>query len=341
MSASGRRGRGRVLALSGGVGGAKLAAGLAAVLAPQELTVVVNTGDDFEHLGLHVAPDIDSVVYALAGRNDPVRGWGRADESWHFMAALRELGGEDWFSLGDRDLAMHVLRSDALRRGQTLSQATARLAAALRIRCEIVPMSDAPVRTIVHTDEGPLAFQDYFVRRRCEPRVTGLAIDGAASAPPAPAFLDALHDRTLRAVVICPSNPFLSVDPMLALPGVRDALAACAAPVVAVSPIVAGAAVKGPAAKILRELGREVAPTSIAAHYAGLVDGLVIDAQDAAMRPRLPLEVCVTATLMTGPPARERLARDVLGFADGLREAAVHPAARAAAPSTSRPGEWP
>jgi LPPG:FO 2-phospho-L-lactate transferase len=315
-----RRATAKVLAISGGVGGAKLAAGLDAILDPGDLTVVVNTGDDFEHLGLHISPDIDSVVYALSGRNDAERGWGRAGETWQFMAALREIGGEDWFNLGDRDLAMHVVRTHALRHGETLAAVTARIAGALGVRSHVAPMTDAPVRTVVHTDEGTLAFQDYFVRRRCEPRIVGVGFDGVDTATAAPALLAGLRDRPPAVVVICPSNPFISVDPVLALPGVRDALSTCTAPVVAVSPIVGGAAVKGPAAKMLRELGREVSPTAIAGHYAGLLDGLVIDEQDASVRAQIPVETCVARTLMTCTEERVSLARTVLDFAATLRD---------------------
>ncbi|HSV21204.1 MAG TPA: 2-phospho-L-lactate transferase [Casimicrobiaceae bacterium] len=314
------RSHAKVLALSGGVGGAKLAAGLAGILHPGELTVLVNTGDDFEHLGLHVSPDIDSVVYALSGRNDIERGWGRADETWQFMGALRELAGDDWFRLGDRDLAMHVLRTQALRQGEALSALTARAAAALGIRSQVVPMTDAPVRTLVHTDEGALAFQEYFVRRKCVPRVTGLCFEGVQRAMAPSAVLALLRDPALAAVVLCPSNPFLSIDPILAVPGLRDALSACEAPVVAVSPIIGGAAVKGPTAKILRELGHEVSPAAIAEHYAGLLDGIVIDEEDRDLRARIAIATCVTRTLMTRTDERASLARSVLDFAATLRD---------------------
>ena len=312
--------RAKVLALSGGVGGAKLAAGLDAILHPGDLAIVVNTGDDFEHLGLHVSPDIDSIVYALSGRNDEQRGWGRAGETWQFMGALRELAGDDWFNLGDRDLAMHVLRTQALRQGETLSAFTTRVAAMLGIRSHVLPMTDAPVRTLVHTDEGTLAFQHYFVRRQCEPRVTGLDFDGLQGASPAAGLLALLCDPALAAVVICPSNPFLSIDPILALPGVRDALSACGAPIVAVSPIIGGAAVKGPTAKILGELGRQVSPAAIAEHYGGLLDGMVIDDEDARLRAHIPVATCVTRTLMTRSEERASLARSALDFAATLRE---------------------
>ena len=209
----------RVLAISGGVGGAKLAFGLAALLDPGELLIVANTGDDFEHLGLPICPDIDTLIYTLAGLADPLRGWGLAGETWQCIAALGALGGPDWFRLGDRDLATHLQRSALLRAGLTLSEATARLAAALGVRHAIVPMSDAPVRTLVDTDRGSFAFQEYFVRERCEPRVRGVRFDTAAAARPAPALGDWLAASVRPVAVICPSNPWLSVDPMLAVPG--------------------------------------------------------------------------------------------------------------------------
>lgn len=307
MSASGR-----VLALSGGVGGAKLAVGLARVLPPDALDIVVNTGDDFMHLGLAISPDLDSVLYALAGVADAERGWGRAGETWQFMAALRELGGADWFALGDQDLALHVERTRRLAAGETLTAATAALAAALGVRVRLLPMSDDAVRTIVDTDEGSLPFQHYFVRRRCEPRLRGVRFDGADRAHPARELLALAHDRTLRAVVLCPSNPWLSVDPLLALPGVREALAACPVPVVAVSPLVAGRAVKGPAAKLMAELGLAVSHRSIAQHYTGLVDVLVVDADEPGLAQPGGPRIVLAPTLMQTLEDRERLARTVL-----------------------------
>lgn len=309
-----------VVALSGGIGGAKLALGLYRTLGPGRLTVAINTGDDFEHLGLHIAPDIDTVAYTLAGISDPVRGWGLAGESWEFMEQLRALGGEDWFQLGDRDLATHVLRTRMLRDGASLSQVTAHLAARLGIGASLIPMSDDPVRTLVETDEGVLAFQRYFVERRCAPRVTAIRFEGAASARPQPELVARLKDPRLAAIVICPSNPYLSVDPVLAVPGLRAALAAAHAPVIAVSPIIGGKAVKGPTAKIMAELGLPVSVGAVAEHYRGLIDGFVIDDLDAADGPHLGLPVAVTRTLMETLADRDRLARSVLDFAAALRK---------------------
>lgn len=308
---------GEVVALCGGVGGAKLALGLYRVLGRDRLTLVVNTADDFEHLGLNVSPDIDTVVYTLAGLADQERGWGRAAETWQFMAALRELSEESWFNLGDRDLAMHVLRTDWLRKGATLSAFTAYAAKRFGLSARILPMTDGAVRTIMATDEGDLPFQHYFVRRRCEPAVHAVRFEGADVSVPTPELLDVLS-QPLRAIVICPSNPFLSVDPILAVPGLRAALVSHSAPVIAVSPIIGGQAVKGPTAKMMAELGIAVTTQSIAAHYRGLIDGLVIDCADAADRATVDLPVIATSTLMRTLDDRERLACDVLAFCDTL-----------------------
>jgi LPPG:FO 2-phospho-L-lactate transferase len=317
-----------VLALSGGVGGAKLALGLARVLPPGALTVVANTGDDFEHLGLHVAPDLDTLTYALAALDNPETGWGRRDETWSFMAALGELGGETWFRLGDRDLAMHVERTRRLRNGETLSAITAQLTRRLGIDSRILPMSDDKVRTRVETREGVLDFQNYFVGLQCAPQVTGFTFAGADAAAAHPDFLAALRHPGLRAVIICPSNPFISIDPILALGGLRDALAAAAAPVIAVSPIIAGRAVKGPTAKMMTELRLAVDPLTVAAHYRGLIDGYVMDDADSQMAAMLDLPVETTRTLMQSLPDREALARAVLDFADRIAARAAQPADR-------------
>jgi LPPG:FO 2-phospho-L-lactate transferase len=309
---------GHVVALSGGVGGAKLAHGLARVLAAEDLTIIVNTGDDFRHLGLHLSPDIDSVLYALAGLADPVKGWGRRDETWTFMAALAGLGGETWFQLGDADLAMHVERSWRLAAGETLSAVTDRIRRRLGIGARILPMSDDPVCTRLLTDAGWLDFQEYFVHRRCEPAVRALEYAGAERARAQADALAALGRPDLRAVVICPSNPFLSIEPMLALPGLRAALGQTAAPVVAVTPIIGGQAVKGPAAKMLRELGLEASSAAVARRYAGLVDLFLSDAADPEPEPVPGLEFARAPTLMTRVEDREGLARAVLGLADQL-----------------------
>ena len=306
---------GQVIALSGGIGGAKLALGLDRVLAPGELTIIANTGDDFRHLGLHISPDIDTLLYTLAGLDDPVKGWGRRDESWTFMRALAELGGETWFQLGDGDLAIHVERTRRLAAGETLSQVTDALRRRLGISARIVPMSDDPVATRVKTDEGWLDFQHYFVRRRCEPRVIGLDFAGAATARMAPEAAAALADPALRAVILCPSNPYLSVDPILAVPGMREALAGCAAPVIAVSPIIAGQAVKGPTAKMMAELGLEPSAATVARHYEGLIDAFVVDKADAGLEIA-GMQVATTPTLMRNLDDKQRLAHFVLELAE-------------------------
>jgi LPPG:FO 2-phospho-L-lactate transferase len=313
-----------ILALAGGVGGAKLANGLAQVVPGAALTVAVNTGDDFEHLGLAVSPDLDTVMYTLAGLNNLETGWGRAGETWAFMAALGALGGATWFNLGDQDLATHVERTRRLKAGDSLSAITADFCARLGIAHAVVPMADTPVRTMVETDQGWLPFQDYFVRLKCAPRVAAFRFDGAAAAAPSPGLRAALEDTALRAIVICPSNPFVSVDPILAVPGVREALARRRAPLVAVSPIVGGQALKGPALKMLQELGRETSALGVARHYAGLLDGFVIDRQDAALEPAIAAlgpRVLATDTIMADRAAQARLAAAVVAFATGLRRA--------------------
>jgi LPPG:FO 2-phospho-L-lactate transferase len=309
---------GHVLALCGGVGGAKLAAGLAAVLPPERLTIVVNTGDDFEHLGLSISPDIDTVVYTLSGLSDEVRGWGVADESWQALGQLGRLGEPDWFRLGDRDLAMHVARSHRLREGETLSQVTASLAGALGIGPAIVPMSDDPVRTKVETEIGVLDFQRYFVAEQCRPAARAIGFAGAPAARLSPGFETALTRADLGALIICPSNPYLSIDPLLSLPGVRHRLTALGVPRVAVSPIVGGQAIKGPTAKLMAELGASVDVVGIARHYLGLVDRLIVDEADRAEAPRveaLGIAVDVAPAIMRSHADRAALARATLAAA--------------------------
>ena len=308
---------GSVLALCGGVGGAKLALGLLRALGPDELTVIVNTGDDFDHLGLRISPDIDTVLYTLAGVADEERGWGRADETWNFMSSLRQLGGETWFQLGDRDLAMHVERTKYLRGGGILTDFVGQAARHLGIAAQILPMTDEEVRTIVETDHGALEFQRYFVEHRCRPQVRSLWFAGASRTRVSAAVSRAIFDAS-RAIVICPSNPYLSIDPILSIPGVRASLKEAIAPVIAVSPIVGGQAVKGPTAKIMRELGIEVSNVSIAAHYHGLIDGLIIDAVDADQVREIAVPVHSTGTLMQSLEDRVRLADEVLAFASAL-----------------------
>ncbi len=307
-----------VLALSGGVGGAKLALGLSRVMPAEELTVVCNTADDFEHLGLSISPDIDTVIYTLAGLANPELGWGRRDETWSFMETLGVLGGETWFRLGDRDLALHVERSRRLRSGETLTEITADLCRRLGVASRVLPMSDDAVRTRVRTDDGWIEFQEYFVRRRCEPTVHELAFHGATTARVQPDVLAALADPALTAVVVCPSNPFISIEPILAVPGLRSALADCSAPIVAVSPLIGGRAVKGPTAKMMAELGLTPSAGGVAARYEGLIDGYVVDYADLDQVARISAKVTLAQTLMTTLADREALARTVLQAASVL-----------------------
>ena len=302
-----------VLALTGGVGGAKLALGLARLLAPDEVVFVVNTGDDFEHHGLPISPDVDTLAYTLAGIAGAA-GWGRSDETWHCMETLERLGGESWFRLGDRDLALHIRRRELLANGLSLTAATAALAHSLGVRHCILPMSDDAVRTRVYTPQGPLAFQHYFVRDRCRPKALRFEFAGAATARLNPA----IRFGELRAVVICPSNPFVSVDPILAVPGMTDSLHNADVPVIAVSPIVGGKALKGPTAKMMRELGVPATAEAVARHYAGLATHFVIDEVDAAAEASvraLGMHTAVAQTVMKSVADKVALARVVLDFA--------------------------
>ena len=309
-----------VLALSGGVGGAKLALGLMHIMPPERLIVVANTGDDFEHLGLHVSPDIDTLVYTLGNLNNEELGWGRRGETWTFMAALTALGGPSWFRLGDGDLAMHVERTRRLQAGESLAAITADVSRRLGIGATLLPMSNDSVRTRLHTDVGLLDFQDYFVGRQCAPKVSSVVFDGAERAAPHPQLMAALADPGLRAVVICPSNPFVSIEPILALPGLRDAIRRCSAPVVAVSPIIAGRAVKGPTAKMMAELGQDPSAATASRRYAGLLDAVIVDELDAASTAEQHgALVFAAATLMQDLHDRKRVAARVLEVADQLR----------------------
>ncbi|MBK8630784.1 MAG: 2-phospho-L-lactate transferase [Sphingomonadales bacterium] len=311
MRAAGRH----IVALCGGVGGARLAHGLAQCLAPDDLTVIVNTGDDFEHCGLSISPDLDTVLYTLAGVANREQGWGRSGETLGVMDALKALGGPDWFLLGDKDIALHLIRTEALRAGTALSAVMAQLAKALGIGPALVPMSDQPVRTMVDTADGLLAFQDYFVARRCAPVVTAIRFDGAAVARPAPAALAALQRPDLAGIVFCPSNPWLSMDPILAVPGMRDLVRGAGVPVLAVSPLIGGQAVKGPTAKIMAKLGLACTNEAIAAHYAGLIDHLVIDTGDNCTAPGLTISQ--RDILMRDEPDRARLAAEILDILTG------------------------
>ena len=301
------------VALSGGVGGAKLASGLAQVLPPESLVIAVNVGDDFEHLGLTICPDIDTVLYTLGRVVHSQQGWGRAEESWGVLDELRRLGGESWFVLGDRDIALHLLRRQLLQQGQTLSQVSTELARRLGVSATVVPVSDEPVRTMVKTDQGWLAFQDYFVRLRCQPELRALEFRGADSATLAPAVRLALQSSDLAGVILCPSNPYLSVAPMLAVAELRERLCALEVPVIAVSPIIAGAAIKGPTAKIMLELGVQPSAEVIADLYADFIDAVVVDTADARLAAQNDLFV-VAPTVMKTVDQKAALARDCLAL---------------------------
>jgi LPPG:FO 2-phospho-L-lactate transferase len=305
----------RIVAFAGGVGGAKLAYGLARNLAPGELTVIVNTGDDFEHYGLSICPDLDTVCYTLAGLANPETGWGRLGETWNAIGNASKLGGPGWFNLGDQDLGTHLERTRRLKEGQGLSEIIRDFCRAWGIEHTILPMSDSPVRTIVETNEGDLAFQEYFVHRRCEPRVKGFRFEGLQGAKPAPGVLESI--RSADAIVICPSNPWVSIDPILKILPPLPSLTKAGSKIVAVSPIIRGQTVKGPAAKMYRELGIEPSALAVANHYRGLATGFVLDAIDKQLQGEikgLSMQVLVTNTLMTSHDDRSRLAQEVLGF---------------------------
>ena len=308
----------KIAALAGGVGGAKLAHGLAQLLTPSELTIIVNTGDDFEHLGLYISPDLDTVCYTLAGLANPLTGWGRAGETWNAIENIETLGGQTWFRLGDRDLGTHLLRTERRKRGEKLSTITRDFCRAWGIAHPVIPMTDDPVYTMVATKEmGELAFQEYFVHQRCEPSVTGFRFDGLEHALPAQGVLEAIH--AADAVVFCPSNPWVSIDPILAVAGIRQACEA--KPVIAVSPIIGGDVVKGPAAKMYRELGIQPSAFAVAKHYQGLLHGFVFDTIDQESAPlieKLGMKTMNTESIMRDHEGRRRLAKDVLNFIDTL-----------------------
>jgi LPPG:FO 2-phospho-L-lactate transferase len=307
-----------ILVLTGGIGGAKLCLGLQRILPAGSLQAAVNTGDDFEHLGLHICPDIDTTIYTLSGLANPEVGWGRRDETWSFMRALASVGGETWFQLGDGDLALHVERTRRLAAGESLSSITHDIAARLGVQAQIAPMSDQPVRTIVSTPAGDIGFQDYFVRQRCAPVVTALSFRGSEGAQVSKPVAEALRAPELRAIVIAPSNPYLSIDPMLAVPGMRSLLRDSGVPLIAVTPIIGDAAVKGPTAKIMRELGIAPSPLAIVEHYRGLIHGFVLDSRDASLANEIDIPVQLCDTLMRSLEDRERVAAAVLEFVVAL-----------------------
>ena len=309
---------GKVLALAGGVGGAKLVLGLARVLSPEQLVICVNTGDDESFHGLHVSPDLDTVMYTLAGLAEPQSGWGLSGDTFNALGMLKQYGADTWFNLGDRDLATHIRRTQLLHQGATLSEVTTELCRRLGVDEQVVPMSDDPVRTVLYTDAGELAMQSYFVQHQAEPRVSRVEYVGSESAQTSPGLRAALEEAGL--IIFCPSNPFLSVGPILAVPGVRALLEKSTALRVAVSPIVGGTAVRGPAAKIMSEMGHEVSGVGVARQYQGLCDLFLIDDQDARLGPaiqRLGVRPVVSSIIMNTDADKVELARTVVAMGAG------------------------
>ena len=310
----------KVVALAGGVGGAKLVDGLANILLSDDLTVIVNTGDDFDHFGLRICPDLDTVCYTLAGIANPTTGWGRVDETWQVMEIIEQMGGPGWFHLGDKDLGVHLERTRLLSDGKTLSEICQHFSSIWSIDCQVLPMSNERVSTVVRSSEGDLSFQDYFVKRKCEPRVSGFYFEGVESAHLAPGLLKALHEADL--IVICPSNPWVSIDPILAVPGIREAIIEGDQnrQVIGISPIIQGSTLKGPAAKMFLEMGIEPSAANVAEHYGsiiggGLLSGFVIDDLDADERAaivELGISTNITNTIMKTANDRINLAAEVI-----------------------------
>ncbi len=301
----------KIAALAGGVGGAKLADGLAQILSPEDLTIIVNTGDDFEHLGLFISPDLDTICYTLAGLANPETGWGRREETFNLLENLQKLGGPDWFRLGDQDMATHLERTRRLREGQTLSQITSEFCRIWGVKHTVLPMSDQPVNTMVETTEdGELAFQEYFVQRKCQPTVKGFRFAGIESALPAPGVLNAI--KLADAIVICPSNPWVSIDTILALPAIRPLLST--KKVVAVSPIIGGRTVKGPAAKMYTELGLPPSALTVARHYSDILSGFILDSMDSDLAKFFTISTVFSNTIMKTQNDRRSLAQDVLNL---------------------------
>ena len=304
----------KILAITGGVGGAKLALGLSKILTPDELLFLVNTGDDFQHLGLEISPDLDSLLYALSGKNNPELGWGRANETWACISELEELGADSWFRLGDRDLALHLVRTQMLNQGATLQNVADRLSESLGIDHRIAPMSNDKISTTVNTPNGKLAFQEYFVREQCEPAVIDFDFEGIENSKPNPVVMSWLDE--CNGIIICPSNPYVSVDTILSVPKYRDAFQS--KPVIAVSPIVGGLAIKGPAAKMMKELGVPPTPIAVAKHYGSLLSGFVLDQTDHEQAKDIPIPSIVTQTIMLTLQDRIGLAEQCVRFLEEL-----------------------
>lgn len=313
--------KGKYLALSGGVGGAKLLRGLAGCLAPEQLYPLVNTADDFDYWGLRICPDLDSILYALADLNDQQRGWGLQDETWVTLETMTKLGGDSWFQLGDRDLATHLYRSQALRAGASLTEVSRQLSERLGSSVPLLPMTEQRVATRVFTNMGELAFQEYFVREACQPRVETLVFDGIEKARLNPEVSRLLADPELRGIILCPSNPFLSLDPILALPGCRQAIAEAGVPVVGVSPIISGRAVKGPAAKMMSELNMPSRAAAVAQYYGDILDGFIVDTQDAGQCDevaQMGVACRAAQSMMSSVESKLRLAQETLSLIEEL-----------------------
>lgn len=314
-----------IIALAGGVGGARLARGLAACLAAQDLTIVVNVGDDFQHLGLTICPDLDTVMYTLAGVEHPEQGWGRRDETWSAMEVLAQLGGPDWFRLGDRDLGLHLWRSEKLANGMALAAITHEACQRMGVAHTVIPVTENSVRTKLRTVDGPMDFQTYFVREKCRPAVVGIDYAGAHDARLTPALQTLLESGRVRGVILCPSNPYLSILPMLAIAPLARWIHRRSVPVVAVSPLVAGQAIKGPAAKVMGELGDRRDALGVVKLYGDRVDGWVIDDLDSGLVRAIESDgraVQLTDTIMKDAAGSERVARAVLSLLERLRDAA-------------------
>lgn len=310
----------RVTLLSGGVGGAKLALGLYTAGIGRGLSIIANSGDDIDLFGLRICPDWDILAYTLSGRVSGDTGWGIAGDSFHALSVVRELGGTAWFNLGDRDLGLHLFRTELLRRGVGLGEAARRISAALDLDCALLPMCEQPVATCIETPEGELHLQEYLVRDRAQPEVRGIRFEGIEKASPAPGVLDAISDCAL--LVLAPSNPLISIDPILAMPGIRRAIGESPALRVAVSPIVGGVSLKGPTDRMLAQLGHEVSPVTVAGRYADLLDGFVLDEADHELAPRveaLGLRCWVLPTVMHDLPAKQALAGALLGLQDSRK----------------------
>ncbi|MEC9376397.1 MAG: 2-phospho-L-lactate transferase [Pseudomonadota bacterium] len=309
------------LVLSGGVGGAKLIRGLQQVVEEKHIKVIANTGDDFQYLGLHISPDIDTLMYTLAGISNPKTGWGLINESWSFHAALKELSDNIWFQIGDRDLETHIRRTELLDKGLSLSDTTRKIYQRLGIKTQIIPMSDEKVRTELETDQGNLAFQDYFVRLKAEPIVKQIRYKGASKANVSRELLAAFDETRLSGIIISPSNPWLSIEPILSVSSLKTMIVNSGLPVIAISPIVGGRAIKGPTAKLMKELGLEVSAKGIAEHYKGLIDALIIDSSDAQHADdinRIGIQTAVTQTIMYNDADKAALAEFVITFLDSL-----------------------